>query len=89
MGGYGKGTVLEAQPQPQEPPQQPPPKVDAGIDASPPLSVPPAASMPLRRANVVMVRFTCLVAPQLLHSIGSLAADILRSASNLVWQSLQ
>jgi len=45
--------------------------------------------MPPIRANVVMVRFTCFAPPQLLHSIGSLAADMLRSASNLVWQSLQ
>ena len=58
--------------------------------AEPPLSVPPAASMPPPiRANVVIVRFTRLVLPQLAHSIGSFDADMLRSASNLVWQSLQ
>lgn len=59
------------------------------MDDEPPLSVPPAVSMPLMRAKVVMVRFTCFVAPQLLHSIGSSEADMLRSASNLVRQSLQ
>ena len=57
--------------------------------AEPPLSLPPAASMPLTRAKAEIVRLTCLVAPQLAHSIGSLAEDMLRSASNLVWQSLQ
>ena len=60
-----------------------------GIEARPPLSVPPALSMLPMRAKVLMVRFTCLVAPQLAHSTGSSAAAMVRSVSNFVRQSLQ
>ncbi len=45
--------------------------------------------MPPIRANVVIVRFTRFVLPQLAHSTGSFAAAMLRRASNVVWQSLQ
>jgi len=64
------------------------------MEAAPPLSPLLQASDPApaptpTRANVEIVRFTRLVDPQLEHAIGSFAADMLRSTSNLVWQSLQ
>lgn len=44
---------------------------------------------PAMRAKVLSVRFTCLAVPQPLHSMGSDAADMGRSASNFVRHSLQ
>ena len=71
---------------PREPRRQPPPE---GMLKEPPLSVPPAASMAPTRAKVLMVLLTRLLLPHCLHSMGSLALDMLRIASKDVRQSLQ